>query len=372
MPLPRKWRISAGRLESRASAGAARLARLPRVPRLFPCAITQRPRRRVVAVSCRRRPDADLRRHPCRQFCARVALHAGRVPRVDLRRYLRARPAWILGRRHARRALRRRDRRANRTFLVEANLRGARATSARGNLWHRADRARRNACSLGGGRPARPARRGFHRCGRSLRPRGADVRSPVAGDRTSHPRRALGAHDPDAFWRRHPRRDREPHADRRARHRSKRALFGGVRAGRVSRRAGRRIAPARRAGESRHGSFGDRRSVRGDRGRRSRFDSRRVRRGARDRPHTRVMHCAGNDRHRRRRDCISEVDAGCRIRRHGSRARSQAVRIAGIGTGDAADDTDCRVPRARRSAGTAGIDGCGCRHDDRGAVAVCR
>ena len=193
-----------------------------RVHRLFPCATAERPRRSVVAVSRRRRPDADLRRHPHRQFCPRFAVHAGRVSRLDARRRLRTRPARILGRGRARSARRRIDRRADRASLVEADLRGARASSARGDLRDRADRARRRPCDLGAGGFARPARRRLHGRSRSLRSCGAYLRSPAAGARPPRARRALGAHDPDAIRRRRTRGDRESDAGRSARHRRER------------------------------------------------------------------------------------------------------------------------------------------------------
>ena len=55
-----------------------------------------------------------------------------------------------------------------------------------------------------------------------------------------------------------------------------------------------------------------------------------------------------------------------------SRAGGPAVRIAGFGAGDAADDTDRRVSRARRAAGTTGVHRCADRAGAGGGVAAGR
>ncbi len=160
-------------LESRGSAahldvGAARV-----VPRLLPPSVPQRPRLRVGAVPRRGRPDADLRRHARREFCARLAVHARRVLRLYVRQCVGGRGgprgAVVLAGPARRSARRRADRRAGRAPPAEAFVRCARTDAADGDVCRRSHHSRRGAVPLGCRGSARSARTGI--CGNHRNPR---------------------------------------------------------------------------------------------------------------------------------------------------------------------------------------------------------
>ena len=325
---------------------------LRRDARLLRPAVPERPRVGLGAVPRCRGADADLRGHARRQLRPRLAVHAGRLPRVVARRGLRRRRLRALGERRRRGPAGGRARRPDRVRAAEAPVRCTRAPAAHRDVRHRARGARRDARDLGCRGPARAARAVARRDARHRRARDPRVR-PVP-----HRRRAAGARcthlarHPHALRHAGARRIGEPRARRCARRASGRALHGRVRAGGVPRRARRCVAAAARAGEPEHGPGGRGGSVRGHGGWRPGLDPRSIRGGIADRSHQGAVHRAGNRRGRRHRDRLPAHDPGRRVRRHGGSAGRQAARPPRPALGPPADHAAAGAARARPPAGT--------------------
>ena len=178
-----------------------------------PAAVPQRARGRELAVPGRRRAVAHLRRHPHRQLRARLAVHAGHVPRRVV-----SRSAWASG---------------LRVPLAAADG-GAARPRGRECFFCDASTARPSCCScsppsrscsssglravgLGAGGHARAARAGAARRRRDRRPRVPAVRPAADRARPAGLRRAAPAADAHALGHAGARRHRGPRDGRRAR-----------------------------------------------------------------------------------------------------------------------------------------------------------
>ena len=233
----------------------------------------QRTRRRVDAVSRRRRFVADLRRDTYRQLCAWVLLYVRRLCRVQHREPLRTHGGRLLALGAGCGAGGRGAGRAGRSGGSAPHLPGARAVSSARHVCASADLSRRRALAVGPGRPVRTACAASGGRGRFPRPSAAHLRHRVDRDRTRGVAAALVRVDAHALGHAGACRHAGSRDARCARHQSGVAVYRGVFRRRVSRRVGRRAARAAHVGESVAGSGDDRQCVRGGSGRRHGFDS---------------------------------------------------------------------------------------------------
>ena len=195
-----------------------------------------------------------------------------------------------------------------------------------------------------------PRAPGLERRDGRFRPADPHLRSVPARGRPAGAAGALGAAGAHPVRHADARRDREPHARRRAGHQRADAVHHRVRARRLPRGARGSAAAAAGAGQSGHGSRDHRGSVRRHRRRRAGLDPGGLRRRAPDRPHQGAVHRARHGRGRRPRDRVPQAHARGRIRRDGGRAHREALRPHGRRAFGAADHAARRVPRARRAA----------------------